>query len=74
MGIDVENRGPLCNRGDTWSSPHSSMIALECLDGRDKRGIGQGHYPSKYICNNKHKYFVGVDNKIRESQGFKGSR
>jgi hypothetical protein len=24
--------------GDTRSSPHPSMVALECLDGRDERG------------------------------------
>ena len=25
-------------RGDTRSSPHLSVVALECLDGRDERG------------------------------------
>ena len=25
-------------RGNTRSSPHLSVVALECLDGRDERG------------------------------------
>jgi hypothetical protein len=28
----------------TRSSPHPSMVALGCLDGRDERGEGQGCY------------------------------
>jgi len=36
----------LCNRDDTRSSPHLSVVALGCLDEGDKRGEGQGHYSS----------------------------
>ena len=31
---------------DTRSSPHPSVVALGCLDVRDKRGEGQGRYSS----------------------------
>jgi hypothetical protein len=42
----VGNRGPLYDRDDTRSSPHLSMVALGCLNERDERGDGQGHYLS----------------------------
>jgi hypothetical protein len=34
----VGNRGPLCDRDDTRSSPHPSVVALGCLDEGDERG------------------------------------
>ena len=36
----------LCDRDDTRSSPHLSVVALGCLNGGDERGEGQGHYLS----------------------------
>ena len=36
--IGVGDRGPLRDRGDTRSSPHPSVVALGCLDGREERG------------------------------------
>jgi len=46
MGTFVGNRGPLCNRDDTRSSPHLSVVALGCLNKGDERGNGQGCYSS----------------------------
>ena len=46
MGTFVGSRGPLCDRDDTRSSPHPSVVALGCLDEGDKRGDGQGCYLS----------------------------
>ena len=45
-GCFVENRGPLCDGGDTRSSLHLSMVTLGCLDEGDKRGERQGCYLS----------------------------
>ena len=42
----VGNRGPLCDRDDTRSSPHLSVVALGCLDEGDERGDRQSHYLS----------------------------
>ena len=42
----VGNRGPLCDRDDTRSSPHPSVVALGCLNEGDERGDGQGRYLS----------------------------
>ena len=46
VGKFVGNRGPLCNRDDTRSSPHPSMVTLGCLNEGDERGDGQGRYSS----------------------------
>jgi hypothetical protein len=43
----VENRGLLYNRDNTRSSPHPSVVTLECLKGGDERGKGQSHYLSQ---------------------------
>jgi len=40
MGTFVGNRGPLCDRDDTRSSPHPSVVTLGCLDEGDERGKG----------------------------------
>jgi hypothetical protein len=42
----VGNRGPLCDRDNTRSSPHLSVVALGCLNEGDERGDGQGCYSS----------------------------
>jgi hypothetical protein len=44
QGRSVEHRGLLRDWDDTRSSPHPSVVALGCLDGRDERGGGQGCY------------------------------
>ena len=36
----------LCNRDDTMSSLHPSVVALGCLNEGDERGNGQGRYSS----------------------------
>jgi hypothetical protein len=36
--IVVGDRGPYATLGDARSSPHPSVVALGCLDGRDERG------------------------------------
>jgi hypothetical protein len=36
-GILVGNRGPLCDRDDTRSSSHPSVVALGCLN-KETRG------------------------------------
>jgi hypothetical protein len=46
VGKFVGNRGPLCNRDDTRSSPHPSMVTLGCLNEGDEGGNRQGHYLS----------------------------
>ena len=38
--ISVGNRGPLCDRDDTRSSPHPSVVTLGCLNEGDERGDG----------------------------------
>ncbi len=63
MGLVVEDRGLLHDGGNARSSPHPSIIALGCLDGREEWGVGQSHYPHKYECNGEHKYFQGMDNR-----------
>jgi len=45
-GTFVGNRGPLCDRDDTRSSLHPSVVALGCLDKEDERGEEQGRYSS----------------------------
>ena len=47
--------------GNTRSSPHPSVVALGCLNGREEWGVGQGRYPYKYECDGEHEYFKGVD-------------
>jgi hypothetical protein len=42
----VGNRGPLCNRNDTRSSPHPSIVTSGCSNEGDERGNGQGRYSS----------------------------
>ena len=44
QGKSVEHRGLLHDWDDTRSSPHPSVVALGCLDERDKRSEGQGCY------------------------------
>jgi len=55
----VGSRGPLCDRDDTRSSPHLSVVALGCLNEGDERGGGQGHkleltqLRARHGCHNK---------------------
>jgi len=46
VGKFVGNRDPLCDRDDTRSSLHPSIVTLGCLNEGDKGGNRQGRYLS----------------------------